>query len=211
MMVQRLGGAQKSLTKLLAGSIYDAPGGSSNRLTGLRACCNESAGVAYGDIEEEDLVATDGTYPWEGKMDSTAEAISTGVIRDLATEAKIRDGANGKPNLVTMPETLWNVLADELMLHQRFVESKATVDAGFTGIRFEGKDIVPDDYCPSGYCFAINESHYGFAVHKQGLFMRSKWAVIPGSPEDKTLKIYFDGEAVCNNRKAHKGHSGLTV
>jgi outer membrane protein assembly factor BamE (lipoprotein component of BamABCDE complex) len=40
--------------------------------------------------------------------------------------------------------------------------------------------------------------------------MRTKWKVIPDSPEDKTLKIYFDGNQVVNNRKAHIAYSGLT-
>ena len=42
----------------------------------------------------------------------------------------------------------------------------------------------------------------------------SKWNVSPdiieGSAQDRTFKILFDGNQVCNNRKVHKGHSGLT-
>jgi hypothetical protein len=209
LVTQRVSGAQKSLTKLLAGSVYDTAGSGSNRLTGLRACCNETSATTYGAIAEDDLVAADGTKPWEGKMDATEEGISLNVIRTMATNAKLRDGANGKPNLVVMPETLWNVLADILQAQQRFVDSKETANAGFTGLKFEGKDLFPDDYCPDGYSFALNSKHIGFAVHKQGNFMRSKWKVIPDSPEDKTMKIYWDGNMVVDNRKAHQGHSGL--
>ena len=210
LVAQRVASAQKSLTKLLAGSIYDTAGGGSTRLTGLLACCNETATTAYGSIAEDDLVANDGTKPWEGKLDSTTESISLSVMRDMATAAKLRDGANGKPNMIVMPEALWNVVADVLQAQQRFVDSKSTAEAGFTGLKFEGKDLFPDDYCPSGYAFALNSSHIGFAVHKQGNFMRSKWKVIPDSPEDRTMKIYFDGNMVVNNRKAHQGHSNLS-
>jgi hypothetical protein len=49
MVNQRLAGNQKSVTKLLADSIYDVPGGDSKRLTGLLACCNETA-TRNGDI-----------------------------------------------------------------------------------------------------------------------------------------------------------------
>lgn len=210
MVQQRVGGAQKSLTKVLADSIYDDTGGSSARLTGLRACCNETAGTAYGGIEEEDLVAQDGTKPWEGKNITTTESINLGVIRTMCTAAKLRDGANGKPDFVTMTEALWNVIADILQVQQRFTDSKRTVEAGFTGLRFEGKALFPDDYCPSGYSFALNSKHIGFAVHKSGYYMRSKWRVIPDSPEDKTLKIYWDGNMIVNNRKAHQSHSNLS-
>jgi hypothetical protein len=133
LVTTRVSGAQKSLTKLLAGSMYDDAGGSSSRLGGLLACCNETAGTPYGGIEEEDLVAQDGTTPWEGKRTTTTEGIGLNVIRTMATNAKIRDGKNGKPNLVVTTETLWNVLSDILQVQQRFVNSSATAKAGFTG------------------------------------------------------------------------------
>ena len=210
LVAQRVGGAQKSLTKLLASSIYDTAGAGSNRLTGLLACCNETATTAYGQIAEDDLVSDDGTKPWEGKVTTTTEGISLSVMRDMATAAKLRDGARGKPNMIVMPESLWNVVADILQAQQRFVDSSTTANAGFTGLKFEGKDLFPDDYCPSGYAFALNSAHVGFAVHKSGNFMRSKWKVIPDSPEDRTMKIYFDGNMIVNNRKAHIAHSNLS-
>lgn len=210
LVAQRVAGAQKSLTKLLAGSIYDDAGNAAARLTGLLACCNETTTQAYGDIQEADLVAQDGTTPWEGKRTTTTEGIGLDVIRTMASNAKIRDGRGGKPDLVVTTETLWNVVADILQVQQRFVDSSMTAKAGFTGLHFEGKDIFPDDFCPSGYAFALNSNHIGFAVHKMGLYMRTKWKVIPDSPEDKSMKIFWDGNMVVNNRKGHQAHSNLS-
>ena len=207
---QRLAGAQKSLTKLLAGSIYDEPGGSSERLTGMMACCHETSTLAYGGIAEDDLVAADSSKPWEGKRDTTTESISFAVIRTMCTTAKVRDGKGGKPDLIVTTETLFNILADILQAQQRFTEGKETAKAGFTGLYFEGKEIFPDDFLPTGYCLALNTNHLGFAVHKEGYFMRSPWKVIPDSPEDKTMKIYFDGNLIVNNRKAHILHTNLS-
>jgi len=206
---QRLAGAQKSLTKLLASSVYDLPTGGSKRLTGLRACCHETAGLAYGGIEEEDLVAADGTKPWEGKMDSSTTVNSLNQIRTGASDAKMRDGAGGKPNLVVTTETNFNIIVDILQVQQRFTNGNETVKAGFTGVVFEGKEIFPDDYCPALHEFLLNTNHLGFAVHTEGNFMRTPWRVIPDSPEDKTMKIYWDGNLVVNNRKTHKGYSAL--
>jgi len=211
LVTQRVSGAQKSITKTLADSVYDTTGAGADRLTGLLACCNATTTTAYGAIQEAELVSDDGTTPWTGRVTTTAEAIGLNVIRTMATTAKLRDGARGKPNLVVMPETLWNVIADILQAQQRFVDSSETATAGFTGLKFEGKDIYPDDYCPTGYAFALNSAHIGFAVHQEGNFMRSKWKVIPDSAEDRTMKIYFDGNQIVNNRKAHIAHSGLTV
>jgi hypothetical protein len=210
LVAQRVGGAQKSLTKLLASSIYDTPGGNSKRLTGLRACCNETTTLAYGAIQEAELVSADGTTPWEGKMDSTTTNLTLNEIRTGASNAKIRDGKGGKPDLVVTTETNWNTIADILQVQQRFVNSDLTAKAGFTGLHFEGKDIFPDDYCPASHLFELNSNHLGFAVHANGNFVRTRWAIIPDSPQDKTLKIFFDGNMVVNNRKAHQGYSTLS-
>jgi len=202
--------AQSSLTKILAGSIYDLPGSGTDRLTGLRAMCHETASTAYGNIAEDDLVAEDGTKPWEGKVTSTTEGITTTVIRTMATAAKIRDGRFGKPDIGVMTESLFNILVDTLTVQQRYVNSADTAKAGFTGIEFEGKTLTPDDYCPAGWAFLLNSKHVGFAVHKKGFFTRGPWRVVEDSPEDKTMKIYFDGNLICSNRKGHIAHSNLS-
>jgi hypothetical protein len=207
---QRLSGAQKSLTKLLASSIYDTATGASERLTGLLACCNETSTLAYGGLAEDDLVAADGTKPWEGKAVSTTTTLGLNILRTMRTSAKTRDGKNGKPNLLVTTETNFNTIADILQAQQRYVDGKMTVKAGFTGLHFEGADIFPDDYMPASHVIAVNTAHFGFAVHSNGYMVKSKWKVIPDSPEDKTMKIYWDGNTICNNRKAHVAYTAIS-
>lgn len=207
---QRVAGSQKSLTKLLADSIYDLPSGADARLTGIRACCNETSTLAYGGVAEDDLVAQDGTEPWEGKMTSTDTDLTLNALRTARSAAKLRDGAKGKPDLVVTTETNFNSLNDILQLQQRFTKEGESVKAGFTGIWFEGMDIFPDDYCPASHMFWLNSNHIGFAVHKNGYYLRSKWKLIPDSAEDKTMKIYWDGNLIVNNRKAHIGYSSIS-
>lgn len=206
----RITGAQKSIMKTLAGSLYDAPGGASTRLTGLRALCNETTTTPYGGIQEADLVANDGTAPWEGKMVATATAISLSLIPTMRSAAKISDGPNGKPGLIVTTETLFNALCNILQAQQRLTEGKETAKAGFSGIYYAGADIFPDDYCPSSHVFALNSNNIGMAIHKRGNFVRLPWTYIPDSPDDKTMKILVDGNLICNNRKAHQGYSSVS-
>lgn len=206
----KVAGAQKSLTQTLASSIYDAAGGSSNRLTGLRACCNETATTTYGGIAEDDLVANDGDKPWEGKMDANSTSLDLNWLRTGASAAKIRDGENGKPDLVVTTETNWNVISDLLQAQQRFTKDSPSAKAGFTGIWFEGKDIFADDYCPASHGFFLNKTHIGFAVHKNGYYVRSRWRVIPDSADDRSMKLYWDGNMVVDNRKGHQGYSSVS-
>jgi hypothetical protein len=210
LVAQRTAGAQKSLTKLLAGSIYDLPGGSTKRLTGMRALCHATTSLAYGNIAEADLVSVDGSTMWKGRVVSTTTTLILNTIRTAKSTAKLRDGANGKPDLAVTTETNWNTIADILQAQQRFTEGVKTAKAGFSGLHFEGTDIFPDDFCPASHMFFINSKHVGFAIHKEGYFMRTNWKIIPDSPEDKTMKIYWDGNLICNNRKAHIMYSDIS-
>jgi len=209
---EELYGAQMSLTQILAESIFDDVGGSTERFTGVRAMCNETTTTAYGGITEAEVLSEDGTYVWEGMTKTTAEFLTADVVRTLRSDANYGLGKKSKPDLGATTETLYNSLVSQLAVQQRFVSNteSAPVKAGFTGIRFEEMDIFPSKGCPSGWFFGINSSHFGFAIHKKGMFVRTPWHIIEGSPEDKTMKIFVDGNTICNNRRAHKAHSGLT-
>ena len=211
MVVQRLEGAQKSCRKKIAQNFYSANADTSKHITGLKSMCSETTDVAYGNIAEDDLVAADGTKPWEGKTNSSSEAISLSIIRTLRSDAKISDGKAGKPDVGLLTETLFNKVSGILQVQQRFTTDAETAKAGFTHLVFEGMILVADDYCPSGYMFAINSAHAGFGIHKAGFFTRTPWANLQSaSIMGRSMKILWDGNWICNNRKAHKAHSNLS-
>jgi hypothetical protein len=208
--VQRIGSAQKSITALLAGSIYDLPGGDSKRLTGLRALMNETTTTKYGDIAEADLVANDGTYPWEGKMSADAATMDLALIRAGKRGSKVRDGVGGKANIVMTTETLRDTLEGILQAQQRFTNDTNKAVAGFDALHVSGVDIFADDYCPASHVLFLNTNHVGFAIHANGYFVREKWSKIPDSAGDRTMKILWDGNLICNNRKAFQGYSNVS-
>ena len=135
--------------------------------------------------------------------------MSLSVLRTLRSDAKLYDGPNGKPDIGTTTETLFNKVKGILQPMQRFTEDKETTKAGFTNLVFEGMLIAADDFCPSGYFFGCNSAFVGFAVHSNGYFARDKWRPLDG-PAGRTMKIYWDGNIICSNRKAHKAHSNLS-
>jgi len=209
LVTTKIGGAQKTCRKQLADSIYGSGGDNSKLLTGLLSLTSETTTTAYGGLQEADLAAADGTTPWEGKTNSTAADISLAVIRTLRTDAKVADGPGGKPDVGTTTEALFNIVNGILQTQQRFVQDTETAKAGFLHLVFEGMILAADDYCPTGYLFGINSNFFGFAVHKNGYFAREKWSKLVG-PVGRTMKVFWDGNAICSNRKAHKAQSGLT-
>jgi hypothetical protein len=217
MVETRLDGAQKSLRKKIADSIYAANSDTATEITGLRSCIFGTSGVAYGGIIDTDLIATDGSYPWNAVATTntytSSTALSLAYFRTIRSSAKIGNGKAGKPDIAVTTETLFNIISGILQAQQRFTEDKDTADAGFINLVFEGCIIAADDYCPSGYMVQLNSKHYGWAVHPDGYFVRTPWGDMTNGPNGiagKTMKFFFDGNQLVNNRKAHTGHSALT-
>jgi len=202
----RIANAQKSIARALATDFHGTDTAGADNLNGTLACCfngNPANQGNYGDI------ANTGAN-WTGLRDATSEPIGLDTIRTMASDAKIRDGKGGKPDLVLLTENLFNVIADILQTQERFVESTDAVDAGFTGIMFEGKKIVADDYLPANTGVWLNTDYYGFHVYEGGLFERTPWILETATPSDKYMDIYFDGNVVCNGRDTHKAHTNFS-
>ena len=213
LVAQHVSAAQKTVRKKIAAAIYGNNADTHKDITGLTSCCFGSDSVAYGSIIATDLVDSDGGTPWIAKDTTTTEGIALAVIRTLRSSAKISSGANGKPDVGVTTETLFNIVSGILQVQQRFTENKAATEAGFTNIVFDGMTIAADDYCPSGYFFALNSKYYGWAIHASGLFERTPWGDLANAPSGvagKTMKIFWDGNQVVSNRKAHAGHSNLS-
>jgi hypothetical protein len=208
-VTQKIETAQRTCANWLASTIYSAAGDEAPTLTGLRALTSEDADAPYGGLAENDLVAADGTLPWEGKTDSSAAEISLEVLQALRSTAKISDGRDGKPNVAVTTETLYNKISRLLQAQQRYVTDDGVVSAGFTHLVYEGMVLAADDYCPSGHCFALNTRHLGFAIHQNGFFARQPWVDLAG-PAGRSMKILWHGNLVCSNRKAHACHSNLS-
>ncbi len=210
LITQKVDSAQKTIRKILAQTLYDDAGDASKVITGLGSLCNETATLSYGNITENDLVATDGTQPWEGKVTAANANIALATIRTLRSRAKIGDGATGKPRIGITTEALYNSIAGILQVQQRFVKDDYTAKAGFTHLVFEEMLLAADDYCPSGTLYALNENHVGFAVHSKAFFAREPWMKIPDIA-GKTMKIFWYGNLICNNRQAHAAATGLVA
>jgi len=208
LVTEKVDSAMESVRKKLATDLFSSASDSSELLTGLLSLCNETATRAYGEITEDGVVAEDGTKPWEGKVNTSSTVMSVEALQTLRSDAKF----NGtKPNLIVTTEDLFNKLVRILQAQQQFCKSEDVAKVGFTGVNFQGADVVVDDYCPSGYAFALNTKHLGFAIHKQGYFSRTPWEKLSSGARGRTMKILFDGNLICNHRAANKAHSALTI
>lgn len=210
LVTEELMGAQESLRDALATSLYNGLEGDAGNLTGLNSVCNTDGDTNYGGYSANDIVSDDGGKVWTGKGSSTETVLSLNAIKAIRTAANYGKGKSSKPNFIATDETNLDTILEILEVQQRFVEGKETVDAGFSGVYYAGSEIFHDRYCPASNIYALNSKHVGFAIHKNGLFQRTPWEFIQGSGRDKTMKIFFDGNFVCNNRRANYRHSNIS-
>lgn len=211
LVTQRVANAQKTTRDKIAKGVYLAGGDNSIGLTGLLSLVDTSLTVAYGGLIPNDVVASDGTKPWTGQTTSSGAVITLDLIRTLASSAKVYDGPGGKPDYGFTTEVLYNKIMSLLQAQQRYVSEKDAVKAGFLAMEFEGKKIAADDFCPATDFFAINSEFLGFAIHAQGYFARTEWmSLLTAGPAGKSMKIFWDGNIITNNRKAHALYNGFT-
>lgn len=206
LVTEELEGAQESLRDILATSLYSGLEGDSENLTGINSITDTTATTNYAGYASNDIVSEDGTKVWTGKGSSTTTALSLAAIRTARTAAAYGKGKKLQPDLIATDEANYNTILGILQVQQRFTEGVKTAKVGFDGIHFEGSDIFPDRYVTknaSSNMYLLNEKHVGFAVHKKGMMVRTPWEFIAGSARDKTLKILFDGNFICNNRRAN--------
>jgi hypothetical protein len=210
LVTEELEGAQESLRDLAATSLYLGLEGDAENFTGVNSLTETTSSTDYGGFSEDDIVSADGTKVWAGKGSSTTTVLSLSAIRDMRTAAAYGKGKQLQPDLIATDEANYNTLLAILQTQQRFTEGVKTAKAGFSGVHLEGCDVFPDRYCPASNMYALNSAHVGFAIHKKGMFEKTPWEFIAGSARDKTMKIFLDGNFVCNNRRANYRHSDIS-
>jgi len=208
LVVTKIAGAQKKISKDLGEDLYSSADDEGKLLTGLLSLCNTTTTRAYGNITEDGLVASDGTKPWAGVVNSTSTVMSLEAMQSLRSSAKVGNGDSDKPNLFVTTETLFNKISRILQAQQRFTASNDPTVLGFTSLLIDGATMVVDDYCPANHCFALNTNHIGFGVQVD--FTRGKWKE-EDAPPSRYMHIIWRGNMLCNHRKAHAVHTALTV
>lgn len=90
------------------------------------------------------------------------------------------------------------------------IDDKATRLAGFEGIRYSGRYIIPDANCPAGSVFAVNTKKIKLATVK-GCNMRIGEFIEPVGEQFKSAKFTWRGNIVFLTRKSNGKIYGFTT
>jgi len=198
----KLRNIQKSIRDSMGTDVY-AAASTDKALLGLGDLFEGTSSTPYGSI------ATDDMADWSVNTDSTSEAISFKVMQKIKRSAKIGQNKESKPNLYITTDVLKDGFERTLQVQARYADTNL-VNAGFDNVLFAGVPIVADDKQAAGYMDALNLRHLSLKTHSKYQFTKPKWEYSKDQPDTLTANVRWIGQMVCNNRKAHARHTGLT-
>jgi hypothetical protein len=153
------------------------------------------------------LSINDSTYSWwAAQTDTTTTTITIPALRTMIGKCTI---GNDKPTVIPTTQTIYDSLYGLIQPQQRFMDSE-TANAGFINIMFEGKPVVVDNKCDSGYMFTLNEDYIHLFVHKDENF-RFEPFIKPTNQNISSAKIYWAGALVIDNPRMQGVLSALTA
>ena len=189
--------AEKTLADNLGTALYSGAA-TSLQIIGLETAIASSRSY---------LSIASSTYSWwDAQVDSTSTTITIPVLRTLIGKCTI---GNDKPSVITTTQTIYDSIYGLIQPQQRFMDSE-TANAGFINIMFEGKPVVVDNKCDTGYLFTINEDYIHLYVHKDENF-RFEPFIKPTNQNVSSAKIYWAGALVVDNPRMHGVLSAITA
>lgn len=107
-------------------------------------------------------------------VDSTAGLITLNRLRYSIGKATV---GHKKPDLILCRQNIYDQIWGLVQPAQRFLGSAHNdmVNAGFSGIDFDGTAIMVDDHLPSGYVYGLNTDYLKLYLNKDRNFHFSDW------------------------------------
>jgi hypothetical protein len=188
--------AEKTLEDKLATGLYSS-GTDPKSIIGLRqiAAINQSVGG---------ISQTSYSW-WQAQLDSATTTLTIAAMQSRDNAASIN---NDSPSVIATTRALYNAYYALLQPQQRFQDSE-TAKGGFSSLMFNGKPVVADSYCPTGYMFFLNEKYLHLYVHKDE-DMRFEPFQKPINQNVKVAKIHWAGAYGSSNNRMQAAMSALT-
>lgn len=177
--------AEKTMRNLLAQGLY-SDGSNVKEITGFRAMVTASG--VYGNISK-----TTNSW-WQSKIDSTTTTLSIPAMRTLMGRCT---EDSDTPDMLVTTQSIYDIYYGLLQPQQRFA-SESMAKGGFTSIMFEGRPLVVDSHCPTGYLYYFNTDYLDLISH-QDENMRFEPFRRPFRQAGRSAFIYWFGNLTGSN------------
>jgi hypothetical protein len=148
-----------------------------------------------------------GAYALNAYVDSNGGNISLDRLRIAMGKSTI---GGRKPDLILTTQSIYNQIWSRVQPEQRFLgdSNNDLVNAGFSGINFDGTAILVDDHVPSGYIFGLTTEYIKFFIHKKRNFYFSDW-LRPTNQDSRIAQLLVIGNLVVQSPRANFKFTGL--
>lgn len=189
--------AEKTMRNLMAQGIY-SDGTDPLAISGLRAMVT-GTGVTYGNISK-----TNNDW-WRSQVDAATTTLSIPAMRTLMGQCT---EDSDTPNLIVTTQSIYDTYYNLLQPQQRFA-SESMAKGGFTSILFEGRPIVVDSHCPTGYMYFLNTDYITLVSHQEEN-MRFEPFKRPFRQAGRSAFIYWFGNLVSQSCRYQGVFTGIT-
>ncbi len=172
---------------LMGQGIYSDGTSNVKAITGLRAAVT-GTGVTYGGISK-----TTNAF-WRSPVDATT-TLTESLMMSLFGQATAGDI---KPTLIVTTQAIYNILWAILSDAKRLVNASQGA-AGFTGLSFNGVDVVVDSHCPAGYMYFLNERFLHLYTSPKANWKYVPYASPVNQPNVRSSFMLWAGNLTCDN------------
>lgn len=179
----------ESMKQLMGQGIFSDGVADTTQITGLRAMVTGS-GTTYGGISK-----TTNTW-WRSQIDSTTTlaTLTISAMRSLMGDCTQDQDT---PDLIVTTQDIYDKVYSLFQPQQRFAD-KDLARGGFTNILFEGRPVVVDSHCPTGYMYFLTTKYIDLWSHSKYNMWRSPWKQ-PHNQHVLSTYMLWAGNLACGN------------
>jgi hypothetical protein len=197
LVVNKVKIAEKSIADDMGTALYNA-GSDSKAIAGLRHIVSTSNTVGG-------LSQTSFSW-WASQVDASTTTLTIAAMQSRDQACTI---GNDGPSVIMTTRAMYNAYYALLQPQQRFQDSE-TAKGGFTSLSFNGKPVIVDSHCPSGYMYFLNEDYLHLFYHPKEDFRMGDW-LMPVNQEVRTCRILWAGALGSSNNRMHGALTALTA
>ena len=222
LLSSKMKSAEKSLTKFFSNVLYGSQAEASfNDLKSIASQTSALGGITPGntantlekiwkgafDVSKATAI-NDVDNSGKALFDNFSQIIDT-ILRD-AFEIFMRDSGEA-PKMIVVPQIVADAYEQHLADKKRTpsMASSEVADAGFSGFKYRGLDMLVDPSCPAGEMFFINDEYLRMIHSRKANFTFTGFRQ-PVTQDAKVGHILWMGQLICTNRAKAVGRiSGL--
>jgi len=190
--------ASKKMQKNLTTGIFQTSKAATTDIDGLATAITAASTTNCGGISSTDLST------WAAQRDTSTTKLSLAAMN---TQERAASDGDDRTTLWVTTDAIYGYFYDIATPLERLAD-KDMAALGFTSLSFNGRPIVSDKSCSSGYLYGLNEDHIWLAVHSDEN-MRYQKPQTPLNQAAELGQIFWMGNICTDARRRHVQFSAI--